>query len=268
MITRLDHVAVIAGSLDATMTAYTSYGFEVRPGGSHQGLGTHNAIVRFGLDYLELLGVRDEAEALATGESGRIAVELARRPGIHLLGFAVATNDAEADAACLRALGVGVTLIPMERLRPDGRRLTWKLAVPEGVLWRRPLPFLIEWETLDADRLSWEAPGNHSNGAVGIGGVSVVVRDLQRAATLYGEALGLGSGIAESRQDLAAEGRRFSIAGQDIRVFAPTGDGIVAQALASAGEGLFEFDIHVRSTAAQSSAPRAYLGRVGTHDIL
>ncbi len=56
---RFDHAVIAVQDLDAAMAAYRDLGFAVTPGGKHTGRGTHNAIIRFGLDYLELLAVYD-----------------------------------------------------------------------------------------------------------------------------------------------------------------------------------------------------------------
>ena len=67
MITRFDHAVIGVRDLSSAIRQYQTLGFDVHPGGQHVGLGTHNAIVRFGLDYLELISVYDEAAAAASG---------------------------------------------------------------------------------------------------------------------------------------------------------------------------------------------------------
>ncbi len=57
MISRFDHAVIAVRNLDAAISAYRALGFEVSPGGHHTGLGTYNAIIRFGLDYIELLAL-------------------------------------------------------------------------------------------------------------------------------------------------------------------------------------------------------------------
>ncbi len=59
MITRLDHVVLAVADLEAAVERFRTLGFSVMRGGEHPGFGTENAIIRFGLDYLELLHVRD-----------------------------------------------------------------------------------------------------------------------------------------------------------------------------------------------------------------
>ena len=61
MLTRIDHVMMCVPDLATAVDAYTRIGFDVQAGGEHTGKGTHNAIAFFEDDYLELLGVHDEA---------------------------------------------------------------------------------------------------------------------------------------------------------------------------------------------------------------
>ena len=66
MITRFDHIIIAARDLDdATQLYRDGLGFDANFGGRHTGRGTHNAIIRFGLDYLEILSVVDEEELRA-----------------------------------------------------------------------------------------------------------------------------------------------------------------------------------------------------------
>ncbi len=252
MITRLDHIAIAVPNLDRAVRRYTDLGFNASLGGDHPGLGTYNAIIRFGLDYLELIGIRDEEEALASGVSGRIAVDVVRRLGGGLLGFVIATTDITEDCARLREQGIEIKPVSMERRRPDGHIFKWKLAAPEGVLWRVPLPFLIEWITPDVERLSLERAGPHPNGTIGISAVDVAVLDLDRCVSIYRDALGLGEPMAQARPDLGAEARRFNVGSHEITLLAPTGDGAVAEALKAAGEGPCEFSLRLRPPAVAS----------------
>ncbi len=99
MITRLDHVVIGVRDLDEAIRNYQQLGFDVRPGGRHTGLGTHNALIRFGLDYIELLAVYDESEVTRSGGRGHFMTEHLRdRPGA-LLGFALASDNLEDEAA-------------------------------------------------------------------------------------------------------------------------------------------------------------------------
>ena len=71
MIERFDHAVIAVPDLETGMDAFRRLGFEVAVGGRHPSLGTRNAIVRFGLDYLELLTVEDPATARSRGPFGQ-----------------------------------------------------------------------------------------------------------------------------------------------------------------------------------------------------
>ncbi len=186
---RLDHVVIAVRDLGAAIARYRALGFDARPGGRHTGRGTHNAIVRFGLDYLELISVYDEAEARQVGR-GELVDFLRGREG--LAAYALSTNDIAGEAARLVAGGLVVDgPFAMERRRPDGTRLSWRLVIAGDTSYRRPWPFFIQWDQGDEERLVRDGRGDHANGALAIAGLEVGVDDLDRAARLYGETLGL-----------------------------------------------------------------------------
>src|SRR5919198_1156915 len=173
MITRLDHVVIGVRDLDQAIQTYQQLGFEVRPGGRHTGRGTHNALIRFGLDYIELLAVYDESELASTGDRGLFMIDYLRdRPGA-LLGFALASDNLEDE----RAYAPGPPFA-MQRARPDGHVLTWRLLMPGQHTWRRPWPFLIQWDTPDDQRLAWDVIGDHANGSRGVAGLRVAAHDV------------------------------------------------------------------------------------------
>jgi catechol 2,3-dioxygenase-like lactoylglutathione lyase family enzyme len=191
MITRFDHAVIAVRDIPEALRAYQALGFDVSAGGRHPSLGTQNAIVRFGLDYLELLAVEDARQARARGPFGaELADYLERASG--LIGFVLASSDLDEQARGLAAINQNAEgPFAMDRERPDGRRLAWRLVIPGGSPWRKPWPFLIEWETPDDERIKWDAPGVHSNGASGVAGIELIVDDLAAAKQLYESAFGL-----------------------------------------------------------------------------
>jgi hypothetical protein len=248
MIGRFDHAVIAVHDLAEAMLRYAALGFAVSPGGRHTGRGTENAIIRFGLDYLELIAVYDEAELAGRGLNGQaLAQFLAQQEG-GLVGYALATGDIAKDAERFQQTGlVAEGPFAMERLRPDGRRLSWRLLVPGSVPWRRPWPFLIQWDAPDAERLSWEAPGVHPNGATGVMGLSLAVWNLERAIDLYQRQLGLNLTEEEMVPRMAARRARFQVGAFTIDVLAPVRDGPVQIQLAGSGEGLYELTLASKS---------------------
>ena len=202
---RFDHAVIAVRDLDAAMAAYREQGFDVSPGGKHTGRGTHNAIIRFGLDYIELIAIYDEAEERAHG--GELTAFLSQHRG-GLVAFAVATSHIESVAAGWTSDLVRVgEPEPMERIRPDGYRLSWRLLVPGGTPWGRPWPFIIQWDTPDAERLAHDVPGKHANGATGISGVTVATRSEEKLASLYAGDLGLPADSHQGAEDVVSLGR-------------------------------------------------------------
>jgi catechol 2,3-dioxygenase-like lactoylglutathione lyase family enzyme len=70
MLTRFDHAVIAVRNLDEAIRLYSRLGFEVDAGGRHTGLGTYNALIRFGLDYIELISIYDQDEVTASGPRG------------------------------------------------------------------------------------------------------------------------------------------------------------------------------------------------------
>src|SRR5438093_11536561 len=99
---RSDHAVILVADLARASAAFTKLGFSVSPGGAHTGLGTHNAVVRFGVDYLELLAIRDEEEALRARGSTAPIVQRLRSGSGGLASFELATADIARDAERLR----------------------------------------------------------------------------------------------------------------------------------------------------------------------
>jgi catechol 2,3-dioxygenase-like lactoylglutathione lyase family enzyme len=246
MVSRFDHVVIGVRDLDAAIRRYQHLGFDVRPGGRHTGRGTHNALIRFGLDYIELLSVYDATEAEATGQRGQNILKwLREREGL-LLGYALATTDIDYEAERLRNTELLVQEpFAMQRRRPDGHLLTWRLLLPGGDSWRRPWPFLIQWDTPDAERLLIEQPGIHPNGATGWVRVAVAVHDTAGATDLYTQRLGLEQTQQGEVARLSAHRATFQLGKFAIDLLAPERNGPVQADLVEIGEGPFAITLAV-----------------------
>lgn len=246
MIRRFDHAVIAARDLEQAKQLYgETLGFAVYPGGRHTGLGTENAIVRFGLDYLELIGVYDRAEVAAAGIKRSSLLEfLEARPG-GMLGYCLATDDIDALAAQFERTGLdALGPYEMQRLRPDGVLLRWRLLVPGGTAWRRPWPFFIQWEMEDDARLQLEQPGQHPNGATAVTGLSVVVKNLQAAHHLYAVQLGLP--LVDEGEQASAAYARYAVGDFAIDLLQPLPDSPAQNFLDAHGEGLYKVALRVQ----------------------
>ncbi len=174
--------------LDRAVARYVALGFAVERGGRHVGRGTHNAVIVFEREYLELMAISDRASAAADPFATDLIRALDDRQEL-LLGFVLASDAIDEHAARLRAAGIAVDgPTAMSRRRPDGSLLAWRLLVPGTPGWRHTMPFLIEWDGSGVAR-----PGvRHPNGARSIARLVVAASDVDATALQYERGLGLG----------------------------------------------------------------------------
>jgi len=165
----IDHLIVTVADLDtAARRLQQRYGLASRSGGRHPGHGTGNRIIPLGADYLELMAVVDAAEAAASPLGRWVAART--RHGDAPAALCLRTDDISGVAARL-----GEPPQAMSRLRPDGRRLSWRLAGLEAALSREAMPFFIQWDVAPDEHPGRE-PASHTVHPAGIAWVEVGVR--------------------------------------------------------------------------------------------
>jgi catechol 2,3-dioxygenase-like lactoylglutathione lyase family enzyme len=241
MPTRFDHAVIAVRDLDTALFAFQRLGFDARPGGRHDSGGTHNGLIRFGLDYFELLSVYDEDEARASNRGQTILDALDGREA-SLVSYALATDTIDEDARrFVDDNSESYLPHPMQRTRPDGRLLAWRVYAPGENSWNRSWPFLIQWDIPDALRLQIDLPGEHANGAIGWTRICVAVHDLNRAREIYQNQLGL----VLIKEDAHAQHVAFGLGEATIDLF-NSSDEDARQRLAEAGEGPFALYVRVR----------------------
>jgi catechol 2,3-dioxygenase-like lactoylglutathione lyase family enzyme len=243
---QLDHVVIAVRDLEAAIQRYTLLGFAVTPGGVHPALGTKNALVRFGLPFLELITVADEARARQRGPFGAELLDLLNRDEEGLIGYCLSTAEINRCAQRFHEDGLSVEgPFRMERIRPDGRVVAWSLLLPGLSPWRRPWPFLIQWADADDVRALSPSPA-HPNGVSGIARIEVLARDVAGAAALFKRQLGLAPASTPTDETRVNE-RRYQLGGSVIDVL-PTGAGREAAiAPATSREGIRALTMNVVS---------------------
>lgn len=187
MPTALDHIVIISDDLDTAVANARRAGFTVVPGGTHGNGNTHNALIALADGaYIELIAPTVQGR---TGEH-RWFDRLRRGGG--LVDFCLLCADLGADVAAMRKRGVAYSApFAMERLRPDGTRIAWKLSTAPGAVGESGWPFLIEDTTPRALRVPHEpAQTRHANGALGVADVTVLARDVAKATREYEAVLG------------------------------------------------------------------------------
>jgi 4-hydroxyphenylpyruvate dioxygenase-like putative hemolysin len=244
----LDHVILAVPDLAAASTELgEKLGLSVQPGGSHPGWGTHNAIVRFGVIYLELIAVNDRELARRRPRGERMLQAVATGPGWS--GYALGAADAEAAAAAILARGLNVQPPePGRRTRPDGVELRWRSANLDDGMWGGSLPFIIQHETPAETRASWTPAAGHPLGAIGIKALGVAVDNLAESIPTYTALLG-GEPSRDRLEYAQAERATWRLMdGTVLRLMAPetAGQGVVAEHLSKRGPSLFIVGLAVR----------------------
>lgn len=222
MLNGIDHIVVVVPDLETAIANYTELGFSVIPGGRHP-IGTHNALIAFADGaYIELIAF---FEPNPTHRWSQLLEQ-----GGGLIDYCMQTNDLDADSAAFRAAGVPMTdKMPLSRVRPDGYKLDWVLAIPTTT--QGYTPFLIEDITPRGERMPKQT--THANGVTGIDSVTIVVSD-RFAADAFGKVAG-SEGTPITRPEIAVTGIRHT---SDIHTFdfiTPSGPGGVADRLEQRG---------------------------------
>ncbi len=144
----LDHLVYATPDLAGTVADLESrLGVSIRSGGRHPGWGTRNAILSLGgRTYMEIVGLdEDQPEA-----AGRRVFGVDDLTSPRLVTWAVGTADIRARRAALLEEGFDLgDILPGERLRPDGTRLSWSLTDPYATRFGGVVPFLISWGDCD-----------------------------------------------------------------------------------------------------------------------
>ncbi len=119
----VDHLVVAAADLDVGIAWVAErLGVAPVPGGSHEGLGTRNALLGLGGPYLEVLSL-DPDQAGASSAFSQLVARF-DVPALYTLAVAASPLDAA---------------VPMSRALPDGTRLMWQLQFTDTPL------FFIDW---------------------------------------------------------------------------------------------------------------------------
>jgi catechol 2,3-dioxygenase-like lactoylglutathione lyase family enzyme len=183
MVKGIDHIVIAVKDLDLATKSYRQLGFTVVPGGHHAGLGTSNALIAFADGaYLELIAFTPPVPPVLDVWYSAIA------RGGGLVDFCAQSDDLEGDAAIFRRAGAVIGApFDMERVRPDGYTVRWRLATTDGAS-RGVIPFFIRDTTPRDERVPRER--QHENGVIGISSLLIVVRDQTETAEIYAKALG------------------------------------------------------------------------------
>ena len=246
----LDHVLIAVRRLSSAADAYSSLGFKVTPEGRHPGRGTHNRLMVFGPEYLELIAVHDP-----TTTPFRPSMEsfLEAREGLYM--FALGTSDIDGAVAEIRSRGGSIDAPALGR-RDAGETpgYSWRSANLRDAL-RGSECFLIQHDHTVAQRYTLPTdPTVHENGVTGVHHVTLAVHDSEAAALRWQEVLGV-----EAADPVPVDGgvrRRIALGNTYVDLESPTEPGALTDFLAKYGEGPFELGLETPDIGATVAAMR------------
>jgi len=189
----IDHIVISVHDVYAAIETYHKLGFTAFYGGKHASGLTQNGLVVFDDgSYLELIGLVEPAT-----QEGEF-YDLLRTDGSEgYTGFALLSDQLEADSARIQAGGVHTSEIkPGSRTRSDGAVIEWKMCSLDN----GRNPFVIMDQTARLLRVPAEGSNiQHSNTALGIAEVHILVADLDTVIPRYTAISGASPTIQEQR---------------------------------------------------------------------
>lgn len=245
-----DHVVHFTNEPEKLATKLAEQGIYTIEGGRHESLGTYNLLSYFDLSYIEILSAFDKNLTTHTPkEMYSLWTTLTNehfRDGTSRI--ALRTNNIEKDAERFRKLGLIVEgPIPFERKRPDGSLLTWKLLFIGMENTNLPLPFLIQWDDSDDERLSQlkkqGAINQHPLGKTILTSVGVAVQKRDPLIDKWQQIFQCEKGEIELDVQLKATKQDLILPGGNIGFYEPTREGTVQRILDQQGEKPFLIEL-------------------------
>ena len=242
-----DHLVFFSNKPEEAIPHLRRRGTHAVNGGRHEFWGTYNTLAYFGLSYIEFLGI-ENLQVAENQEENRlithIVEQLARKGEEGPARIAIRTNHIDQLAVKLKAEGFKVYgPLPGERTRADGQVIKWSLLFPEAAENELELPFFIQWEKPDEERLlefkEQGLVGSHPAGNLQFESVGFVVHNLERTLTTWGRLFDLNHSEEFVDSAINARCRELELAGTKLLFCTPLGEGIAATVLNEKGETPF-----------------------------
>ena len=244
----LDHVLVAVRSLERSAQTFSgALGFTLTPEGVHPGRGTHNRLIVFGPEYLELIAVRDAAEGVFRPS---MSAFLQTREGLYM--FALGTSDVSAAVDELRGRGVGVEdpAVGSRAGEPGSSGYTWRAAgVPRDAT-PGSETFLIQHDNTVRQRYP-EPPDatRHTNGVVGVHSLAIAVLDADEAAEGWQRTFALEGEPPEEIRNQGLRRSRLALRNCHLDFVSPMRSGALSRFLDRHGEAPYLLSLEVSDLA-------------------
>lgn len=233
----IDHIIIVVSDLSTATQQFGQLGFSIIPGGVHSGGTTHNALIPFSDGtYLELLATtrtttfkfltilkKVRMQRIFTANQSAIDRRILENvaSGVGMNDYALLSQDLDRDVKNISKRGQELTTpISGGRKRPDGQEIVWRTAVPQTL----DIPFLIEDITPSELRVPEVDENTHSNGVIGIQGISILVPNLIDSIGRYRELLGEEPKTQPSQSQPGTQSTEFNLDNRFVSLLSPLPD--------------------------------------------
>ena len=252
----LDHVLIAVRDLNRAVRSFQdNLGFSVTPEGVHPGRGSHNRLVVFGPEYLELIAVRDLSQGLFRPN---ILPFLESREGLFL--FAMGTDDVDGRYLDLQRRGVAINE-PVDGTRQaveGAAAYSWRQAEIAPDETPGSQTFFIQHHQTFSERYSKPSElTKHANGITGIHHLTLAVWDAEAAAARWQQVFGLDAFPAEDLRSKGVRRVRLDLNNCYLDFVSALCPGPLSEFLDRNGQAPYELGLYVRDL----SEATAYLNR-------
>lgn len=229
----LDHILIGVRDLSEAARSYNKLGFKVTPEGKHPGRGTHNRLVVFGPEYLELISIHDSSQGLFRPN---LAPFLESGEGLFI--FAMGTTNIRSIFAEMQTRGIAAkTPVAGSRRAEDGSTAySWLQMEIEDDAVPGSQTFAIQHKNPFDGRYQ-EPPKatDHPNGVTGIHYLALAVQNADIAAKTWAKAFGLAT-MTKVPNTASTRRVRLDLGNCALDIMSPTGPGPLADFLKRHGE--------------------------------
>ncbi len=154
----LDHIVFAGHDIEAMSTAYgNKFNLKAVFGGRHEAWGTYNYLAYLSNNaYIEWLGIEDET--LANQSDSPLIKHLTyhlKNKQAGLFQFALQTNDLDSYLTHFKENEIPYTgPYNGKRKLTNGKTITWRMLFPTYDHTTETLPFLIEWDQPESERVN------------------------------------------------------------------------------------------------------------------
>jgi hypothetical protein len=246
-----DHLVWFFKQPEEAILPLKQKGIHAINGGRHETWGTYNSLTYFGLSYIEFLGIENLLIAEKQKDNRlvtHIVQQLARENQEGPARIAIRTERIEELAVKLKLEGVTVYgPLQGERVRADGQVIRWSLLFPENAVNELQLPFFIQWDKSDEERLSELEQqgliGSHVEGNPKLESVGFVVHNIDQTIATWRKLFDFKQSEEFIDSTINARYRKLELCGTKLMFCTPLGEGLAQKVLKEKGETPFLVNI-------------------------